>query len=113
MMSTTVIGLSVDTADSAKLAGFWADLLGLPVNPGATPEYAAIEASPRMAFHQVPEGKVVKNRLHLDLISDEFDREVERLLTLGATRVNEVRQGGAHWVTLADPEGNEFDLVAG
>jgi catechol-2,3-dioxygenase len=112
-MSTTVIGVSLDTTDSAELAGFWAGVLGLTVNAGATSEYAAIESTPRLAFHRVPEGKVAKNRLHLDLLSDEFDLELKRLLGLGATRVNELRQGGAHWITLADPEGNEFDLIAG
>jgi hypothetical protein len=55
-MSTTVSGLSVDTTDSAELAGFWADVLGMTVNAGATSEYAAIESTPRLVFHRVPEG---------------------------------------------------------
>lgn len=66
-----------------------------------------------MAFHQVPEAKTVKNRLHLDLISDDFAAESDRLLSLGATRVTDVETGGARWTTFRDPEGNEFDLVAG
>ena len=115
-MTITVIGLSIDTADAGKLADFWANVLGLTVNPGASAEFAAIEAAgstPRLVFHQVPEGKSVKNRLHLDLLSAQFDAEAERLLGLGATRLNDLEQGGAHWATFADPEGNEFDLVAG
>jgi catechol 2,3-dioxygenase-like lactoylglutathione lyase family enzyme len=117
-MSNSVIGLSIDCADAAKLAQFWADVLGRQVNPQATAEFAAIDANdstqgPRLVFHWVPETKTVKNRLHLDLISSELAAETDRLLSLGATRVNDVEQGGARWTTFLDPEGNEFDLVAG
>lgn len=117
-MSNSVIGLSIDCADAAKLARFWADVFGRPVNPEPTAEFAAIDATepaqgPRLAFHQVPEVKTVKNRLHLDLISGDFAAESDRLLSLGATRVTDVEQGGARWTTFRDPEGNEFDLVAG
>jgi len=116
-MSNSVIGLSIDCADAAKLAQFWADVLGRAVNPQPTAEFAAIDASdsthgPRLAFHQVPETKTIKNRLHLDLISSEFAAETDRLLSLGATHVNDARKGGARWTTFRDPEGNEFDLVA-
>jgi Glyoxalase-like domain len=61
----------------------------------------------------VPEGKVVKNRVHLDLLPTNGSRneEVERLLGIGATLVEDHRKAdGAGWVTLADPEGNEFCL---
>ena len=117
-MSNSVLGLSVDCADAAKLAGFWAEVLGRPVSPEPTAEYAAIAVGaapqgPPLAFHQVPEAKTVKNRLHLDLISSDFVMEAERLLSLGATRVADVERGDARWSTFADPEGNEFDLVAG
>jgi hypothetical protein len=117
-MSNSVIGLSIDCADAAKLAQFWADVLGRQVEPRPTAEFAAIDASestqaPRLAFHQVPEAKTIKNRLHLDLISSEFAAETDRLLALGATRVNDVERGSARWSTFRDPEGNEFDLVAG
>ena len=51
--------------------------------------------------------------MHFDLITTDFDAEVGRLAGLGATRLNEINAGGRHWATLADPEGNEFDLIAG
>ena len=114
-MSSSVLGLSIDCGDAAKLAQFWADVLGRTVSPGPSPESAAIDAdgsAPRLAFHQVPEAKTVKNRLHLDLISSQFEAESERLLALGATRIRDVEQGSARWTTFADPEGNEFDLIA-
>jgi hypothetical protein len=66
----------------------------------------------RISFHRVPEGKTVKNRMHFDLITTDFDAEVGRLTGLGATKLNEIN-AGRHWATLADPEGNEFDLIAG
>lgn len=64
----------------------------------------------RMLFQVVAETKSVKNRVHLDIYFDAEDRdaEVERLISLGATKLWDGRQGQHTWVTLADPEGNEF-----
>jgi hypothetical protein len=59
------------------------------------------------------EPKTVKNRLHLDIISDIFDAEAGRLLSLGARRLRDVQTDKARWTTFADIEGNEFDLIAG
>jgi len=111
----SVLGLSVDCADAAKLADFWARALGGTVSGGPTTENAAIQtpAGLRVAFHRVPEPKTVKNRLHLDLISGQFAAESERLRSLGATPLRDIDKGTARWTTFADPEGNEFDLVAG
>ncbi|HYZ53787.1 MAG TPA: VOC family protein [Streptosporangiaceae bacterium] len=102
---------------AADLAGFWAKALGRTVNPGASPEYAVIDATdpaygPRMAFHKVPEPKTVKNRLYLDLVTDQFRAETERLIGLGANPLRDIEKPGARWTTFADPEGNEFNLVA-
>jgi hypothetical protein len=115
-MTVTVWAIGYDTADAEKLARFWSEALRRPVRGGATAESAAIEiadGAPLLSFHRVPEGKTVKNRMHPDLVSTEFDAEVARLLGLGANRLNEVRAGSAHWITFADPEGNEFDLIEG
>jgi hypothetical protein len=65
----------------------------------------------RLLFQDVPEAKQVKNRLHIDIHSDDGDLEAltTRLENLGATRVSEVDQGPAgHWWVMRDPEGNEF-----
>lgn len=118
-MSNTIIGLSIDAADAASLARFWADALGREVTAGADARYAVVDIDPaatsvpRLLFHQVPEGKTLKNRLHLDLITTDFETEIARLTALGATRVQDVEHNGARWTTLSDPEGNEFDLVRG
>jgi len=65
---------------------------------------------PRLLFQHVPEAKTVKNRVHLDLHVGEERRaaEVDRLLGLGATKLWDGQLGTQQWVTMADPEGNEF-----
>jgi predicted enzyme related to lactoylglutathione lyase len=117
-MSITFVGAAFDTPDAANIAEFWSAVLGRPVNAGATADHAAIDATspdlgPRLTFHRVPEAKSVKNRFHPDLMSTDFDADIERLTGLGATVLNEVSAGSARWTTLADPDGNEFDLIAG
>ena len=113
-MAITLIAVSIDGADIVRLAQFWADVLDQPVNPGATASSAAITTSGglRLLFHMVPDGKVVKNRVHPDLATADYEAETDRLIGLGAVQLNEVQQGGNRWRTFADPEGNEFDLVA-
>ncbi|HEY4408740.1 MAG TPA: VOC family protein [Acidimicrobiia bacterium] len=113
-MAIALIAISIDGADIGHLAQFWADVLGRPVDPGATDSHAAITTPEglRVLFHQVPEGKVVKNRVHPDLASADYQAETDRLIKLGAAQLNEVEQGGNRWRTFNDPEGNEFDLVA-
>ena len=65
---------------------------------------------PRVLFQEVPEPKTVKNRVHLDVRvgADRRDAEVARLAALGATELWRASQGPYEWVTMADPEGNEF-----
>jgi len=71
--------------------------------PAAGPGYS------RVLFQLVPEAKTVKNRLHLDLRTGAGQAGVvARLVAAGATELHRGQQGPHHWVTLADPEGNEF-----
>jgi catechol 2,3-dioxygenase-like lactoylglutathione lyase family enzyme len=145
---TTSIQVTFDCADPARLAGFWAEALGYRleeppdgfatwqeywVSRGLPPEeiedgYDAIVdpegVRPRIWFQPVPEGKVVKNRLHLDLgVSGgrqvpletrrrRVDAEAERLVAAGATRLRVLSEEGVdhYGVVMADPEGNEFCL---
>ena len=60
---------------------------------------------------KVPEAKTAKNRFHPDLVTPYLEAEVKRLVGLGAAQQQEIEEGGYHWITLADPEGNEFDVV--
>jgi hypothetical protein len=118
-MSSTVAGLSIDCADAGAVARFWADALGREIAEHVTEQNAVVSvgadpaSGPRLAFHQVPEAKTVKNRLHLDLITTDFDAESARLVGLGARKLRDVEASGARWTTFADIEGNEFDLIAG
>jgi predicted enzyme related to lactoylglutathione lyase len=61
---------------------------------------------------RLPEGKTVKKRVHFDLASTDLGAETERLKELGATIVRDVSKNGKHWITMADPESNEFDLIS-
>jgi predicted enzyme related to lactoylglutathione lyase len=115
-MSVSIAGLTFDAHDAKATATFWAETLGRSVASGADETRAAVEPDPaipgsRIGFQQVPEGKQVKNRLHIDLVTGDFDAEVRRLTDLGATKLRET-SSGKHYATLADPEGNEFDLIA-
>jgi hypothetical protein len=68
-------------------------------------------AGPDWVFLAVPNDKVVKNRIHFDFTPDDQQAEVDRLIGLGARRVD-IGQGVPSWVVLADPEGNEFCVLA-
>jgi hypothetical protein len=119
MMNNSLFAVAIDCADAAALARFWADVLGRQVAEGSTPERAVLLAGgrdtsePCIVFNKVPEGKITKNRLHLDLVSDTFEGETERLLGLGAHRLSDQQSAKSRWTTFADIEGNEFDLIAG
>ena len=104
----------VDARDPAGLGRWWQEALGWVVvnsDPGEFEIRPNPDRLPGLLFVPVPEPKASKNRLHLDFRPDDRDAEVERLLALGATRV-EVGQGEQSWVVLADPEGNEFCVLS-
>ena len=113
-MSVELSAITVDCANAAKLAGFWAGVLGRGVDDGASEEFASIGADggPGWAFTRVPEPKGTKNRVHADFAVADLSAEVERVVGLGAEVLAEREEDGARWTTLADPEGNEFCLVA-
>ena len=104
----------VDAAQPATLGRWWANALGWVVTFEADDEYEIRSASdrlPGLVFVPVGDSKVTKNRLHLDFRPDDQTAEVDRLLALGAHRVD-VGQGEQRWDVLADPEGNEFCVLA-
>ena len=122
-MTCRISHTSVDAADACAQSRWWGTVLGMgedPEDPNQPGDEECMIFSPdgrtRLLFLEVPEAKAVKNRLHLDLrpISGTRDAEVERLLGLGATQVADLRRpDGSGWVTLADPEGNEFCVLRG
>jgi Glyoxalase-like domain len=104
----------VDAAQPAALGRWWANALGWVVTLEADDEYeirSAPDRLPGLVFVPVGDSKVTKNRLHLDFRPDDQTAEVDRLLALGAHRVD-VGQGEQRWVVLADPESNEFCVLA-
>lgn len=106
--------VTFDCADAAALAGFWAQVIGQPVDDGSDQYFATVgrqAPGPALMFLQVPDERAGKNRLHLDLATSDWAAEVERVVGLGARRMGEFDEHGVHWVTLADPEGNVFDLA--
>lgn len=117
-MSIRIQCLCIDTGDPAKIASFWQAALGWRRTfdgedqvalepPEGSPEDGVV---PDLLFLKVPEGKAGKNRLHLDLRPEDQAAEVARLEALGARRVD-VGQGDVSWVVMADPDGNEFDVL--
>jgi predicted enzyme related to lactoylglutathione lyase len=118
-MSISVLAISFDAHNAAELAQFWAQALHRTVNDGATEDFASIAADadsrlgPVLMFHKVPEGKTLKNRVHFDLEAAEVLTEADRLTSLGAKQVRSLAENNNRWISFIDPEGNEFDLVAG
>jgi predicted enzyme related to lactoylglutathione lyase len=106
----------VDAHDLRRLAEFWAAALRWDVLSERDREVVigpSVTAQLGMCFMPAGEAKTVKNRVHLDLTTTAEDREqeIERLLALGARRVDIGQTGDESWDVLADPEGNEFCVV--
>lgn len=123
-MTSRFTELAVDCHQPHELAAFWCAVLGYAVidmqddSVEIAGWHLTVESvragvtAPTVIFIRVPELKTVKNRLHIDVspIDRGQDEEVERLLALGARRVD-IGQGEQSWVVLADPEGNEFCVL--
>jgi len=105
----------VDAQDPVALVRWWAEALGWVVVADAADEFEirpTPDRVPGLLFVPVPEEKSGKNRLHSDFRPVDQTAEVERLLSLGARRVD-VGERDASWVVLADPEGKEFCILSG
>jgi hypothetical protein len=125
-MTSKFTELAIDCADPSGLARFWCSVLGYEVQvedagivtigvprvPEGTNQPGPVP--PTLTFAHVPEGKTVKNRLHLDVSPTDREQgeEVRRLLDLGARHADVGQGDDESWVVLADPEGNEFCVLA-
>ena len=109
----TKLGLVLDCADPEALGRFWSEALGY-TNAGTFGSYVALLAKepgdPKLLLQRVEEPKAGKNRMHVDLHVADIEAEAERLVGLGAQRVDTGTQSefGTTWILMADPEGNEF-----
>jgi hypothetical protein len=122
-MTSFVSHTTIDCASAYELSEWWKQVLGyvdVPDDPNEPGHEECMILDPasghRLLFIEVPEAKSVKNRLHLDLRprASTRDEEADRLLGIGATLVADHRGiygPGSGWVTLADPEGNEFCVL--
>jgi hypothetical protein len=126
-MASKFTELEIDCADPNALAHFWCSVLdyavldeddegvvtiGSPEVPEGKNRQGPVP--PTLTLAPVPEGKTIKNRVHLDVnpTDREQDAEVRRLLDLGARHADVGQSGDESWVVLADPEGNEFCVLA-
>jgi len=120
----------IDCRDVSAQSRWWADAIGWRVVLESADEVVLApahetdealaktpwnEMGPALVFVPVPEGKTVKNRIHIDVAphtSDDRDAEIARLLAMGANRVDVGQSGRETWDVLADPEGNEFCVLS-
>ena len=116
-MTSTIKYITFDCHNPLLLAEFWSASLGYetensPVIDGATSKPRA-SGVPQIFFLKVPEGKTAKNRLHLDIqpVDGAMESEVERLVELGATRIDVFNEPSETWTVMNDPEGNEFCVL--
>jgi hypothetical protein len=117
-MNSRILAVAIDCHDAESLAAFWCEALGYQITKRWTDakglEYLEIwgtAGEPMVIFQPVGEDKVVKNRLHLDIVPTEGSQadEVRRLIGLGAQQLFDEPE--FPWVVLADPEGNEFCVL--
>ena len=117
-MTSRIAAIAIDAVQPRLVADFWCTVLGWQVvqeHEGGLTIAESRESWPTIDVFAVPERKTVKNRVHLDVraAGSSTADELERLLGLGARRVDIGQGAEVSWVVLADPEGNEFCLLAG
>jgi predicted enzyme related to lactoylglutathione lyase len=112
--------IQIDCPDPERLAAFWTQVLGVEIEGrlGTPPQFVNLERqfrdAPYISFQRVPEPKVGKNRMHLDLVVDDVEEATSRIVSLGGRRrrpEGDFNEYGYSWRTMADPEGNEFCLI--
>ena len=115
-MTVRFAAICVDSTDPEPLAEFWCAALGWAVVAREEDGLSIGPADgngPQIDFFCVPEVKAGKNRVHIDVRAEgAAEPELERLLALGARQVDIGQDSDVSWTVLADPEGNEFCLLA-
>jgi hypothetical protein len=120
-MTSRISHTSFDAINAYEQSVFWSQVLDFAEDPDDPNEpgheeclITSRDRSQLVLFITVPDGKKVKNRVHLDLrpVDRTREQEVERILALGAAQLADHRRpDGSGWITLADPEGNEFCIL--
>ena len=112
------LGLVLDCADPERVAPFWSAALGY-TNLGGAGSYVLLApedgGGPPLLLQRVPEPRVAKTRMHVDLHTPDIETEATRLARLGARRLapEPLGEHSHHWIVMADPEGNEFCVCDG
>jgi predicted enzyme related to lactoylglutathione lyase len=110
-MAIHLESVTFDCVDPPALATFWSAVTGYTITR-SSPFFVQMTGDgtvgPRFMFIKVPEAKTAKNRMHIDLGTEDLASETGRMLSLGATLVGEYDEWGVRWATFRDPEGNEF-----
>ena len=120
-MAVKIAAVTFDCEDALVVAQFWSAALDRPLDPKPSSDFASIgmpehrdtrgwrlDDEETWLFNKVPEPKVAKNRMHLDLATPDRGAEVARLVELGAKLVADMNEWGYEWTVMQDPEGNEF-----
>lgn len=120
MVDLRIQCIVIDSHDCERLATFWSHALGWRITHRGEGGWAieppegdpGVDVAPDILFVKVPDEKVTKNRVHLDLRPVDQRAEVDRLVALGARHVDIGQGDDVNWVVLGDPEGNEFCVLA-
>lgn len=113
-MDVHLRAVTFDATDPQSLARFWSAVTGREVitsNPDLARLARETPGGPVLLFLRVPESKIAKDRIHLDLETADRAAEVSRIIALGATFHSEVEGSTHEWTVLQDPEGNEFCII--
>jgi hypothetical protein len=107
---TGISGVTIDCSDPGALSLWWSRLLGGGVDIDEDGDIRLLLPRLAIIFNQVPERKMIKNRLHIDLSSRDFYAAVEQAIALGAVPAADIYDSD-RWQVLRDPEGNEFCIL--
>ena len=116
-MTASIVSITFDSTDPEPLARWWAERFGADITANMDGFFLLVAGGSlptQLAFQKVEDPTPGKNKIHVDIhTDDDLDTEVARWVEAGATTVEKRNAGDFHWVTLTDPDGNEFCIAAG
>ena len=116
-MSLSIASITFDSTDPEPLAHWWAERFGAEIVANMDGFFLIVAGGSldaQLAFQKVEDPTPGKNKVHIDIrTDDDLDDEAARWIDAGATSLGKRSAGDFHWVTLADPDGNEFCIAGG
>ena len=116
-MTVSIASITFDSTDPEPLAGWWAERFGAEIIANMDGFFLLVAGGSlptQLAFQKVDDPTPGKNKLHVDIRTDgDLDAEVARWVEAGAISLGKRNAGDFHWVTLSDPDGNEFCIAGG